>query len=815
MKLNTIKVLFLCSLLNLATYAQTTNLTNNSTALPEFVGWSNLGTTPKHLDIRNQWGAAFNVRFFTNGSPGNERGTILGTNGFWGIGNTGAFIPNQLLTVNAGNTNVQNITTGIHNNGYMLGNVMSLWRGSAGNINNIFTGANAGFFNTSGSFNTFNGTQSGQANNTGSNNTFMGWRSGFTNDGASNNTFLGFRCGIANTGAGGGGFQNTFTGSQSGQGNTVGRANTFMGFESGFSNLDGDTNIYIGWQTARLGNNTQNRGNIMIGERAGFNNIDKHHIFIGTRAGFSQNAPGVVGNVYIGYHSGRSGIIAGENCFVGYRTGILNLQSGNTFLGFACGTQNISGFSNSFLGAGAGNGNVDGDLNTLLGSGANTMTPNQNNSAAIGSGCITPGSDKMILGNNNVNVGIGLSADNIQFGPQQKLEIDAGLSGFNPEPSGNPGASGMRFRDLHLGNTPSLPNGVVLTVNAFGDVILVPDGSGFYPCNPLTPITQDDLPSDSWWQLNTFNFVFNGNGNGNNQDNVGVGTTCTPGAKLDVFQNSLVAGAIGIRSIIPFLGVAGTPNIAGWFEAVSGAFPNHAIIVPPNGGLVGIGTTTPNPSYLLTVMGDAFINNTVVPSDSRYKMNIVPMSSALDKIRNINAVYFHFDTLAWPGRKFNSSRQIGFIAQNIDSVLPEAVTLDDSGYYALNYEKVVPLLMRGMQEQQAQIDSLMSINARFSNSQNLPSQNVILASKNCMLFQNTPNPFGESTSISYYLPDATANAEIVFYDMYGKELQRVQLEHKGKAKIDLTTKDLASGIYSYTLFADGRVIDTLKMVRVK
>ena len=84
-----------------------------------------------------------------------------------------------------------------------------------------------------------------------------------------------------------------------------------------------------------------------------------------------------------------------------------------------------------------------------------------------------------------------------------------------------------------------------------------------------------------------------------------------------------------------------------------------------------------------------------------------------------------------------------------------------------------------------------------------------------MLYQNTPNPFGDVTSITYFLADGVTAGEMVFYDMYGKEIQRVKLENNGMAKLDLTTQDLASGIYSYTLIADGKVIDTMKMIRAK
>ncbi|MDO8640038.1 MAG: tail fiber domain-containing protein, partial [Nitrosarchaeum sp.] len=200
-------------------------------------------------------------------------------------------------------------------------------------------------------------------------------------------------------------------------------------------------------------------------------------------------------------------------------------------------------------------------------------------------------------------------------------------------------------------------------------------------------------------------------------------------------------------------------------------------------------------------------------------------------VSQLNPKSFYFDTTNTFNLRLSSQKQYGFVAQDVETILPELVyntqkpaEIDSAGnitvpvanYKSLNYQAFIGILVGAVQAQQAQIDSLMNNSVRIqSSNQNLPTQEAILASKNCMLFQNTPNPFGESTSISYYLPDAAANAEMVFYDMYGSEIHRLQLQNKGMAKVDLTTKDLASGIYSYSLIADGKVIDTMKMVRVK
>ena len=54
----------------------------------------------------------------------------------------------------------------------------------------------------------------------------------------------------------------------------------------------------------------------------------------------------------------------------------------------------------------------------------------------------------------------------------------------------------------------------------------------------------------------------------------------------------------------------------------------------------------------------------------------------------------------------NTGKDVGVIAQEIESILPEAVTTRDSGYKAVNYEKIVPLLIEAVKELQAKVKEL-------------------------------------------------------------------------------------------------------------
>jgi hypothetical protein len=91
-------------------------------------------------------------------------------------------------------------------------------------------------------------------------------------------------------------------------------------------------------------------------------------------------------------------------------------------------------------------------------------------------------------------------------------------------------------------------------------------------------------------------------------------------------------------------------------------------------------------------------------SDSRVKTNVVSMTGGLDKINQIRPVTFD-----WTPVENVSDREgadFGFIAQELEEVLPEVVHTRGDGYKTVMYEKVVPVLVQALKEQQATIEML-------------------------------------------------------------------------------------------------------------
>jgi trimeric autotransporter adhesin len=103
----------------------------------------------------------------------------------------------------------------------------------------------------------------------------------------------------------------------------------------------------------------------------------------------------------------------------------------------------------------------------------------------------------------------------------------------------------------------------------------------------------------------------------------------------------------------------------------------------------------------------------VFSSDKRLKKNVSTLKSSLDKTLRLTGV-----TFAWKaGEERGKGRNIGFIAEDVEAVIPELVYTDRKGDKSLSYDRFAPVLTGAIQEQQAMLDK---------HKENLASESLLL-----------------------------------------------------------------------------------------
>ncbi|MCP4131719.1 MAG: hypothetical protein GY754_12135 [bacterium] len=132
------------------------------------------------------------------------------------------------------------------------------------------------------------------------------------------------------------------------------------------------------------------------------------------------------------------------------------------------------------------------------------------------------------------------------------------------------------------------------------------------------------------------------------------------------------------------------------------AFTTHQLVLR-SGGNVGIGTH--NPTSKLHVAGNITAVQCNETSDARFKKYITPIFGSLNKVLALQGVSYYWRTDEFKERGFSTDIDIGFIAQDVEKVLPEVVTTGTDGYKALAYSKMTVVLVEAIKEMKRHSDS--------------------------------------------------------------------------------------------------------------
>ena len=187
--------------------------------------------------------------------------------------------------------------------------------------------------------------------------------------------------------------------------------------------------------------------------------------------------------------------------------------------------------------------------------------------------------------------------------------------------------------------------------------------------------------------------------------NVGIGTT-TPAQLLEV--NGIAKVNTGLITPLIYPASNGTSAI----QITKADGTTNVLDIDTTNGRVGIGSATP--SYLLDVAGASRFTGGYTTSDRRWKTNIEPLTNALSTIEKLQGVGFDWRRSEFPQMHFSDQHQLGFIAQEVEKVLPNIVSTDSKGYKSVSYESVIPVLTQAVKELKADNDNLRSANENQS-----------------------------------------------------------------------------------------------------
>lgn len=687
------------------------------------------------------------------------------------------YVTNTAHSVGIGNTapayklDVTGDINSAQGNAYRMAGNKILWYNSTA-TNNIFTGVGAGAAITSGVNNTFVGNNAGTATTTGHELTLVGFEAGKSFTGGENNTAVGYQALYScasqkySTAIGyqslysftiSSGYQatNTACGYQTLY-NTQAYGGCAFGFWAAKSNTTGCASTAFGEEALR--DNTDGFYNVAVGAAAIHHNVTgSNNTAVGHNAGAGVSANSYSNNSFFGYFAGK-----------GATTG-----SGNVFMGSYSGYTNTTGFDDVAVGGNALYTNTTGQYNVAIGKSSLYLNTTGYHNAAAGQSALysnTTGDANVAIGSNSL------------------------------------------YTNTTANNNTACGYSALRYVSTSGDNTAM----GFEALTNTTAASNTGL-------------------------GYAAGYTNTSGT-----SNT-------------FLGRGADANAATYTNST--ALGKTAIVTASN--MVRIGNSS------VTVV-EGPVAYTV--SDGRFKTNVTENVKGLEFINKLRPVTYNMDTKALDdfniqgmsdsaktihqaGMDFLPSQTIvhaGFIAQEVElaaqsvgftsSIVKTPSNANDN--YSLAYQElVVPLVkavqelsksatekdsinaaqLQALQEQISQLNdrlnSCCTINHSMQQNNNSNSTSAIDVNlkdgQSIVLEQNVPNPFAEQTTINYFLPENVLKAQMLFYNAQGKLIQTVDLNDKGKGSLNVFASDLSNGTYTYTLVADGKIVETKKMVKQK
>src|ERR1700723_2781696 len=411
-----------------------------------------------------------------------------------------------------------------------------------------------------------------------------------------------------------------------------------------------------------------------------------HGQITGVTAGTDLTGGGTSGNVTLNLNTSKVPQLATANTFTGNQTvtGSMTASGAVTGSSFNIGSSlfayGSSSNSNAFLGF-AGNTTMTGDYNTA--SGFESLLDNTTGFENTASGYLS------LVYNTTGILNTGFGGDALLLNSSGNFNTAIGAqAGLTADGSYMTGSNNTAVGAYSLFGTGTLTNATAIGADAFVTESNAMVLGGINGVNGATASTK-----------------------------VGIGTPA-PGHLLDVAGTAAI-DATGLNNGTNFIDLTFGLNAGEGMSSSRTAGPNQygidlftdfarRISIEQHGN-VGIGTTSPD--NLLTVNGSADKpggGSWGTYSDGRLKNLNGSFDSGLSQVLKVNPVRYRYKADNALGIR-DTEEHIGVVAQDVQRVIPEAVTENSKGYLLVNNDPIIWSMLNAIKEQQRQFEQQQAV----------------------------------------------------------------------------------------------------------
>ena len=611
---------------------------------------------------------------------------------------------------------------------------------------------------------------------------------------------------------------------------TKSKANTIFGYQAARSTASAGNSVF-GYQA--LFKNTAGYSNVAIGREALRNNITGHNLVaIGDSALYNQAADNfrIFANTAVGSKALFTNSYGFENTAIGHKALFSNDGSGNTAIGASALQNNTSGGSNTAIGKYSLSSNTSGLGNTATGSYSLYNNTIGYNNVAYGSSALIHN----VGGSNNTANGVSVLYENISGSNNTGI-------GYWSLVYNTTGYSNTAIGAKALFNNKTGHNQV-----AIGDSSLF-NYAGTSGYN--TAIGSKTLYNNTgtYNTANGYQALYN---NTTGFYNTGNGFSALWANTTGIFNTAFGSTALANNT--------GSYNTAvGSSSDVNPGYKNSTAL--------GFGAVATGSNQVM--LGNSSVSSVrtygsiIWSSDGRFKKNIKENVPGLAFIQQLRPVTYNYDIHRLNAHSGNTNNRLtgdektgatdkmledginkkeqiiytGFIAQEVEKTANKMgydfsgiyKPADDKDSYGLDYAEFVVPLVKAVQElsksnndkdemindlktRLEKIEALLNPQSSTINSK-IQKTNIAAAS----LEQNVPNPFTGATMVNYTLPSIYSSAKIIIYDKAGKALKQLNISGSGKGSLKIDASLLSNSAYHYSLYVDGKLIDSKQMEHLR
>lgn len=322
------------------------------------------------------------------------------------------------------------------------------------------------------------------------------------------------------------------------------------------------------------------------------------------------------------------------------------------------------------------------------------------------------------------------------------------------------------------------------------------------------------------------------------------------GSKDNIGTGAIIAlGDFGTKSKNTFLGEYGnTDSDQLWFQGKLGYYLTYG---EQASTVISYYDPAKNSNFVFNT--NLRVNGVNITSDARMKDNIQPIENPIDILSRVDGVSYTYrlseiqsnrksgenafpETSETTTNEVNAAltekeqryeqikkeieqreeqeanrKRIGFMAQDIQKVLPELVQTDEKGVMSIDYIGFIPLIVESLkqmqqtiQDQQKEIETLQSLlPAETKSMLRSTSNEEVSVVEGAKLFNRA------GASVSYTLPAIFTAADLQVFDISGRLLKKVVLTGSNSI-VEIDSSEIGYGTFIYALFVDGKKADILK-----